>query len=35
VAVTQANTDAFDVIGKRWTETLDEIGEYAKQHPAA
>ena len=31
----QANTAAFNVIGKRVTETLDEVRGYGKQHRAA
>lgn len=33
--VTQANTAAFNIIGKRMTETLDEVRGYTKQHPPA
>lgn len=33
--VTQANSEAINIIGKRVTETLDEIGDYTKQHPVA
>lgn len=33
--VAQANTAAFNIIGKRITETLDEVRDYGKQHPAA
>jgi phasin family protein len=33
--VAQANTAAFNIIGKRMTETLDEMRGYGKQHPAA
>ena len=32
--VAQANTAAFKIIGKRMTETLDEMRGYGKQHPA-
>ena len=28
---TQANTEALNIIGKRVTETLDEVGGFAKQ----
>ena len=31
----QTNTVAFNIIGKRVTETLDEMRGYGKQHPAA
>lgn len=34
-AVAQANTAAFNIIGKRMTETLDEVRGYHKQHPAS
>ena len=33
--VAQANTAAFNIIGKRVTETLDEMRGYGKQNPAA
>jgi phasin family protein len=33
--VTQANTAAFNIIGKRMTESLDEVRGYGKQRPAA
>lgn len=33
--VAQANTAAFNIIGKRITETLDEVRGYGTQHPAA
>jgi len=31
---TKANTEAFNVISKRVTETLDEVRSYAKKHVA-
>ena len=33
--VTQANTAAFNTIGKRMAEALDEVRGYGNQHPAA
>ena len=33
--VTQANTAALNIIGKRMTESLDEVRGYGKQRPAA
>ena len=31
----KANTDTFNVIGKRFTESLDEVRDYAKKQVAA
>ena len=33
--VSKANTEAFNVISKRFTETLDEVRDYAKKQIAA
>ena len=33
--VTKANTEAFNVINKRFTETLDEVRDYAKKRVVA
>jgi phasin family protein len=33
--VTKANTEAFNVLSKRVTETLDEVRDYAKKRVAA